>query len=116
MIGTFLSVIVVFAILVVASRSLGYLRSRRFSVADSEVTTGGDVRRSAAMGAGSGLLVLLLIAALYIGITRWDWLGHPAVSHTAVASPIPISSPGSGAGFGVKSPPPAASPSASPSP
>src|SRR5258708_9743757 len=116
MIGTFLSVIVVFAILVVASRSLGYLRSRRFSVADSEVTTGGDVRRSAAMGAGSGLLVLLLIAALYIGITRWDWLGHPAVSHTPVPRPISISSPASVARSGVKSPPPAPPPSPAPSP
>jgi hypothetical protein len=115
MIGTFLAVMVVFAILVVASRSLGYLRGRRFSVADSDVTAGSDVRRSAAVGAGSGLLVLLLIAALYTGITRWDWLGHPVVSHIAVASPLPISSPGSGAGFGVKSPPPAASPAASPS-
>src|SRR5260370_35240236 len=112
MIGTFLSVVVVFGILVVASRSLGYLRSRRFSVADSDVATGSDVRRSAAGGAGSGLLVLVLIAALYIGVTRWDWLGHAAGSHRPVASPSPIYTPGSEAGLGVESPPAAASPSA----
>jgi len=115
-IGTSLAVVVVFAILVVASRSLGYLRGRRFSVADAEVISGTDVRRSAAVGAGAGLLVLFLMAMLYTGITRWEWLGHSAVSHVAVASPMPISSPGSGAGFGVSSSPPAASPTASPSP
>src|SRR5258708_40344062 len=93
MIGTFLSVVVVFGILVVASRSLGYLRSRRFSVADSDVATGSDVRRSAAVGAGSGLLVLVLIAALHIAITRWDWLRHAALRHSAVATPRPSSSP-----------------------
>jgi hypothetical protein len=104
---------VVFVILVVASRSLGYLRSRRLSVADSEVSAGNDVRRAAALGAGSGLLVLLLIAVLYTGISRWDWLGHPAVSHSAVASPMPISSPAPGEGPGISGSPPAGSPPAS---
>jgi len=119
-IGTILAVLVVFAILVVASRSLGYMRNGRFSVADSDVTEGMDVRRPAAVGAASGLVVLLLMAVLYMGITQRDWLGHPAVSHAPLASPMPISSPASGAGFGAGSSPSAGaatpSPSASPAP
>jgi hypothetical protein len=111
--GTFMAVVVVFAILVVASRSLGYYRRQRLSIADSDVTGGSDVGRSMAIGAGSGLLVLLLMAVLYLGIARWDWLGHPAVSHTAVASPMPVSSPGSG--IGVTTSPPSGSVPASPS-
>jgi hypothetical protein len=115
-IGTFMAVVVVFAILVVASRSLGYYRRGRLSVADSEMTGHADVGRSAAIGAGSGLLVLLLMVVLYLGIARWDWLGRPVVSHSGVASPMPVSSPGTG--LGVTTSPPTglatASPSASP--
>jgi hypothetical protein len=108
-----MAVLIVFAILVVASRSVGYYRRGRLSVADSEVSGGAEIGRSAAIGAGSGLLVLLLIAVLYLGIARWDWLGHPAVSHTAVASPMPVSSPG--LGIGVNSSPATGSGMASPS-
>jgi hypothetical protein len=116
----FLAVVVVFAMLVVASRSLGYLRRGRFSVADADVTARADVRRAAAAGAASGLLLLLLLAVLYAGITRWDWLGHPAVSHAPPSSPMPISSPALGVGFGAGSSPSTGaatpSPSASPTP
>ena len=117
MIGTFLAVVVVFGILVVATRSLGYYRRGSLSVADSDVTGGADTGRSVAIGAGSGVLVLLLMAFFYLGVTRWDWLGHPVVSHSAVASPMPVSSPGSGIGV-ITSPPTGAataSPSSSPS-
>jgi hypothetical protein len=114
-VGTLISVLIVFAILVVATRSLGFLRRGRLSVADEDVTVGAEVRRAAAIGAGSGLLVLLLLAVLYVGIARWNWLGHPTVNHSAVASPIPLSSPGSAVGAGVSSSPPAGSAAASPS-
>jgi len=47
-----MAVVVVFAILVVASRSLGHYRRQRLSVADSDVTGGGELSRSMAIGAG----------------------------------------------------------------
>jgi hypothetical protein len=53
----------------------------------------------------------MLMALLYVGITRWDWLGLPTVSDVSVASPMPIENPGSG--VGVNSSPPTGLPSAS---
>ena len=93
--GTVLTVAVVFGILFVVTRAAGYYR-RRWSVADSTVTGGDDVTVSAAIGIGSGVVVLLLLLLLYLGVTRWDWAGQPigGSGHT-VATPAPLSSPGS---------------------
>lgn len=111
MIGTVLAVIVVFAILYIGTRSAGYYRN--YSVADSDVTTSGAMA-PAAIGIGAGLVMLLLMALLCFGITRWDWLGHPAVSHVAVARPKAIETPGAATGVGAS--PSSASPSPPPSP
>ncbi|MGH7763001.1 MAG: hypothetical protein ACREOM_01125 [Candidatus Dormibacteraceae bacterium] len=108
------AVVVVFAILLVVSRSAGYLRGR-MHVADAEDGGSTEVHRSAAVGAGAGVAVLALLALLFAGITQWDWLGRPA-SHSAPAvfSPVPLQSPPSGAGITTSpSPPPVL---ASPSP
>ena len=91
--GTVLTAIVIFGILFVVTRAAGYYR-RRWSVADSEATGGDDVTVPAAIGVGSGLVVLLLLLILYLGVTRWDWAGHPIGGGHAVSTPAPISSPG----------------------
>jgi len=92
--GTVLTAAVIFGILFVVSRAAGYYR-RRWSVADSEVTGGDDVAVSAAIGIGSGLVVLVLLLVLYLGVTKWDWAGHPVGGVHTVTTPAPLSSPGS---------------------
>ncbi len=113
MIGTVFAVAIVFAILLVATRSLGYYRGR-FSVAGADSSSDADIRRSAAVGAGSGLVVLALVALLYVGVTRWDWFGQPAPKQPAVLTPAkPSPAPGLGAGA---KPSPVPGMAASPSP
>lgn len=109
--GTLLAVVVVFALLVVITQSLGYYRGR-LSVADAEASGGTDVRRSAAIGASAGIAVLFLVALLYLGATQWEWFGRPG-SAPATFSPAPVASPAPAVGIGAS---PAAGPSASPSP
>lgn len=103
---------VIFGILFVVTRVAGYYR-RTWSVADSEVTGGDDVTASAAIGIGSGVVVLLLLLVLYLGVTRWDWAGHPAGGVHALSTPAPLSSPGSQPAPSASA---VASPSAKPSP
>jgi hypothetical protein len=114
-IGTIFAIVVVFAILLVASRSLGRYRGR-MRVAGSEGGGSDEVRRSAAKGASAGVAVLFLLVLLYVGVTQWEWLGRPA-SHSAPAvfSPVPLQSPGPGAGVTTSSSPPPVAPS-SPTP
>jgi hypothetical protein len=90
--GTVLTAAVIFVILFVVTRAAGYYRGR-WSVADSDVSGGSDVAVSAAVGIGSGVVVLLLLLLLYLGITRWDWTGHPIGGVHTVATPAPIASP-----------------------
>ncbi len=90
--GTLLTVAVIFGILFVVTRAAGYYR-RRWSVADSTVTGGDDVTVSAAIGIGSGLVVLVLLLLLYLGVTRWDWAGHPVGGVHTISTPAPIASP-----------------------
>ena len=90
--GTVLTAAVIFGILFVVSRAAGYYR-RRWSVADSTATGGDDVTVSAAIGVGSGVMVLLLLLLLYMGVTRWDWTGHPVGGVHTISTPAPISSP-----------------------
>lgn len=115
MIGTLIAIGVVFAILLVISQSLGYYRGR-LSVADTETTGGADVRQSAALGAGAGIIVLALLALLYLGVTQWEWFGRPAPKPVVTApikeSPAPVLG---GIGATPSAPPVGASPSASPS-
>ena len=90
--GTLLAVIVVFLILALVTQSAGYYR-RRFSLADSEVGGSESVAASAAVGVGAGVVVLLLLLVLYLGVTRWEWIGHLSPGSAPLASPAPIASP-----------------------
>lgn len=76
MIGTLLAVVIVFFILFVSTRAIGYYRGS-FSVVDAESSGTGSVGQSALVGAGAGVVVLVLIGLLYLGITRLDWFGAP---------------------------------------
>jgi hypothetical protein len=105
--GTLLTAAVIFGILLVVTRAAGYYRGR-WSVADSTVTGGDDVAVSAAIGIGSGVVVLMLLLLLYLGVTRWDWTGHPVGGVHTISTPVPIGSPAN--------PVPSASAAASPSP
>ena len=92
-IGTVFAVVVVFAILAVVSRSAGYFRGR-MKVVDSEDGGAAEVGRSAALGAGAGVLVLILLGVLYLGVTQWEWLGRPSSHGTpAVVRPVLVESP-----------------------
>ena len=84
--------VVVFMILFLVTRAAGYYRGR-WSVAESDVSGGSDVAVSAAVGIGSGAAVLFLLVMLYLGLTRWDWAGHPIGGVHTVATPAPIASP-----------------------
>ena len=90
--GTVLTAAVIFGILLVVTRAAGYYR-RRWSVADSTATGGDDVTVPAAIGIGSGVVVLLLLLVLYLGVTRWDWAGHPAGGAQTIATPSVQTSP-----------------------
>lgn len=111
-----LAAAIVFVILVVLTRSIGYYRGT-YSVVGTERGGGeAEVRRSAAVGAGAGLIVLLLIVLLYVGITRWGWFGQPSPHSPVLSVPRVQPSPALG-GVGVTPAPGAgASPSASSSP
>ncbi len=113
MIGTVLAVAIVFVILFVVTRSIGYYRGS-FSVVGAE-TSEGAPGRSAAVGAGSGLVVLVLLILLYTGVTQWEWFGRPAPKSTVVVTPVK-ESPAPGLAAGASPAPGAApaSPSASP--
>ena len=108
--GTLLAFIVVFLILALVTQSAGYYR-RRFSVAGSEEGGSESVGSSAAVGVGAGVVVLVLLFILYLGITRWDWLGHVSPVNAPLPSPASISSPAN-PGIGAS---PGSTPSASPS-
>lgn len=115
MIGTLLAVGIVFVILFVLTRSVSYYRGS-YSVVGGEHGGDEDVRQSAMVGAGAGLIVLLLLALLYVGVTRWDWFGHQAPRAPVVVAPKAQPSPALG-GIGTSPVPGAnASPSGSPSP
>ncbi len=120
MTGTLLTIGIVFAILIVMTRSIGYYRGN-FSVVGAEREGTAGAGRSAAVGAGAGLVVLVLLLLLYFGVTRWDWFGHQAPRSPVVAVPRAQPSPALGAvgaspapGAGGASPSPSAS--ASPHP
>ena len=109
--GTFLATLVVFLLFVVISQSAGYYRSR-WRVAGAEGEAVQDTRVSAAIGVGSGLMVLLLVLLLFFGLTRWQWFGTPSRSATPTVT-TPAQNQGV-APIGVAptaSPSPAASPS-----
>jgi len=108
--GTLLAVVIAFLVLLLVTQSASYYR-RRLSVVDSEVGGSQSVAASAAIGVGSGLVVLAHLLLLYLGITRWAWLGHvspgsaPAPNPASIASPVnpvvgvsltstPLASPG----------------------
>jgi len=120
--GTLLAVAIVFVILVVATRSIGYYRGN-FSVVGAERESEADVFRSAAVGAGAAVVVLFLMALLFVGVTRFEWFGQPAPK-PSLSVPRVQPSPAIGAvpatqGPGVGASPaasPPASPSASPQP
>ena len=115
MIGTLLAVAVVFAILFVSTRAVGYYRGS-FRVADAERGATSGVRQSAMLGAGAGVIVLALLTILYLGASQWEWFGRPAPKAAPLVvqkvQPSPVlggvgSSPSAGA---------AASPSSAPTP
>lgn len=111
--GTVLAVAIVFVILFVATRSIGYYRGS-FSVAGTETSSNG-AGRPAAVGAGAGLLMVALLVLLYTGVTRWEWFGQPAPKASVAVTPAK-ESPAPGLGVAA-SPAPGgavASPSASP--
>jgi|SRR5579859_1570792 len=108
--GTLLAFIVVFLILALVTQSAGYYR-RRFSVAGSEEGGSESVAASAAIGVGAGFVVLLLLLVLYLGITRWAWLGHLSPVNAPLPSPASIASPANPV-IGAS---PGSTPSASPS-
>lgn len=115
MIGTLLAIAIVFVILVVLTRSIGYFRGS-YSIVGAEHGGEEDVRQSALLGAGAGLIVLLLVALLYLGVTRWEWFGHPVPRTPVLAAPKAQPSPALG-GVGTSPAPGAsASPAGSPSP
>ena len=85
--------LIVFLVLLLVTQAAGYYRSR-WSVADSEVSGGGDVAASATVGVGAGMAVLVLLLVLYLGITQWGWAGQPhPVSPATISTPAPIASP-----------------------
>jgi hypothetical protein len=106
--GWIVAVIVVFLILLLIAQSAGYYR-RSWSVADAEVGGQDSVAVSAAVGVGSGVLVLLLLLLLYLGVTRWEWLGHLSPGNAHLATPAAIASPANPGTL------PGSSPTASPS-
>ena len=110
-----MAVAVIFLILFLVAQSAGYYR-RRLSVADTEVGGSEELGRSVAVGAGSGILLLLLLALLYLGLTRWEWLGHPSVNTNQTFTPAPVASPANPAAVGASAPPVAPATSAKPSP
>lgn len=91
MIGIVLAIAVVFAILFVVTRSVAYYRGE-LSVAGAE-TQEAEVGQPAAVGAAAGLVVLLLMALLYVGVTRWEWFGNPTPKAPPVAAPAKESAP-----------------------
>lgn len=84
--GVFMAALVVFLLFVVVNQSVGYYRSR-WQIADVEAEGGGDVRQSAGVGIASGLIVLFLLVMLYVGFTRWQWLGPPPTHPNAPVVP-----------------------------
>jgi hypothetical protein len=91
--GTFLATVVVFLLFVVISQSAGYYRSR-LRVAGAEGEAGHDGRVSAAVGIGSGLMVLSLLVVLFLGFTRWHWFGSPSPPTTTPSHATPTSNQG----------------------
>ncbi|HKV86692.1 MAG TPA: hypothetical protein VJT78_01695 [Candidatus Dormibacteraeota bacterium] len=98
MVGLMISILVIFAILLLVTRAAGVLRGRRLGVAGVETSREGDIQ-PALTGAAMGAVALLLVAFLYIGITQWDWLGRPGSQGGApVVTAAPVQSPASGLG------------------
>ncbi|TME09321.1 MAG: hypothetical protein E6I69_03805 [Chloroflexi bacterium] len=89
--GSLLALAVVLLIVFVATRSAFRYR-RELAVADAEVEDSIDVR-SLATGAVAGAVVLVLLAVLYLGLTRWSWVGHPVPHHNRTFSSAPASTP-----------------------
>lgn len=114
-IGLLLSIVVIFAILVLTTRAACYVRRPRLGVADAEVSVGAEAHEAAIRGGGMGIAAVLLVALLYVGLAQWHWLGAPASNGTTnVVTPAPVQSPVSGLGAG---PSPSPQPGgASPSP
>jgi len=113
--GTLLAFIVVFLILALVTQSAGYYR-QRLSVAGSEVGGSESVAASAAVGVGAGVVVLVLLVVLYLGITRWEWLGQLSPVNAPLPSPAAIASPANPVVGASPGSTPSASPSATASP
>jgi len=114
--GMFWATLVVFLLFVVIAQSASYYRRSRWTVAGAEGEGSSEVSGSAAIGIVSGLIVLSLLLLLFIGFTRWQWLGPPPSQATTPAIVTPAA-PGSQvappSGVTIS---PAASPGSSPSP
>lgn len=108
-----LAVAIVFGILFVVTRALGYYRGG-VNVVDAERGETADVRQSAVVGAGAGVIVLALIALLYVGVTQWEWFGRPEPRAAPVVVPRVQPSPAFGGVGSSPSPGAAASPSGLP--
>lgn len=115
MTGTLLAVAIVFAVLFISTRAVGYYRGS-FSVVDAERRQAAGARQSAMVGAAAGVVVLALVGLLYVGVSQWEWFGRPQPKDAPVVvqkvEPSPVvggvgSSPAPGA---------AASPSSVPTP
>ena len=111
MTGLVFGVVIVFVILFVATRWFAYYRGE-LSVAGAE-TREKSTAQSAIVGAGSGVIVLLMLVLLFVGVTRWEWFGHPVPKAPPVAAPAKQSppvvigtNPSPSAGAGVPSPSP----------
>ena len=89
--GSLLALAVVFLIVFLATRSAVRYR-RDLAVANAEVGDSTDVR-SLATGAVAGAVVLVLLAVLYLGLTRWSWVSHPVPYHNRTFSSAPASTP-----------------------
>lgn len=111
--GWIVAVVVVFLILLVIAQSASYYR-RTWSVADAEVGGQDSIGVSAVVGVGSGVVVLLLLLLLYLGLTRWDWLGHLSTGNAHLATPAAIATPVNPGAAATSTP--SASPSAKPTP
>lgn len=114
MFGLLITILVIFAVLLLVTRAAGVVRGQRLGVAGTETTSEGDAQ-PALVGAVMGVVALLLIILLYVGITQWQWLGRPNPSHSApVLTPAPVqASPVVGVGASPKTGPGGASPSPS---
>ena len=72
--GAFLAVSLSILILIVVTKLARNYR-QHWDVVGIEPGAAQSVRPAGVAGAGAGFLVLALLSLLYLGLTRWAWLG-----------------------------------------